>query len=164
MAFNPTKKEISYRQFDVCTILIFFPTLDKRVHSKISSIGQVINAENRTFVVEVLLPATGFVLKPNQVTVLELRDYMSEATLAVPTRVIQRDEDGQFIFVAEERSGKMIARKVHVETGISWNSQTEILDGLVGSERIVDQGYRDLTEGVEVEVADSNSNKEVAKK
>lgn len=145
---------------------ILFPTLDKRLSSKISAVGQVINVENRTFVVEVLLPRVDFTLKPNQVTVLELRDYVSEATWAVPTRIIQRDEDGQFIFVVDDRGDRLVAKKVHVVTGITYNSQTEILEGLVGNEQIVDQGFRDLTEGVEMVLAEArnSSKKEVAKK
>jgi RND family efflux transporter MFP subunit len=141
---------------------IYFPTLDKKVASKVASVGQVINPENRTFVVEVALPRIDFNVKPNQVTVLELRDYVSEATLAVPTRIIQRDEDGQFIFVVDDRGERKLARKVHVVTGISYNSQTEILEGLEGSELIVDQGYRDLTEGVEVNLS-KEAKKEIAK-
>lgn len=143
---------------------IYFPTLDRRVTSTITSVGQVINPENRTFTVEVKLPKTDFQLKANQVTVIELRDYISAATLAVPTRIIQRDEDGQFIFVVEKRGDKNVARKVHVESGITWNSQTEILEGLEGSELIVDQGFRDLTEGVEVELHEESTNQDVAKK
>lgn len=141
---------------------IYFPTLDKKVASKVASVGQVINPENRTFVVEVALPRIDFNVKPNQVTVLELRDYVSEATLAVPTRIIQRDEDGQFIFVVDDRGDRKLARKVHVVTGISYNSQTEIVEGLEGSELIVDQGYRDLTEGVEVNLS-KEAKKEIAK-
>lgn len=145
---------------------VYFPTLNKRLNTRISSIGQVINPENRTFIVEVGMPRVDFAVKPNQVTILELRDYVSEATLAVPTRIIQRDEDGQFIYTIESRGERKMARKVHVTTGISWNSQTEILEGLNGSEQIVDKGYRDLTEGVEVLIAGSDNaeKKEVAKK
>lgn len=142
---------------------IYFPTLAKRLSSKISAVGQVINPENRTFIVEVNLPRIDFTVKPNQVTVLELRDYVSEATLVVPTRIIQRDEEGQFIFTIDNRGDRMLAKKIHVVTGITYNSETEILEGLAGSEQIVDQGYRDLTEGVEVVLADSVK-KAVAKK
>lgn len=136
---------------------IFFPSNNQRLNSKIASVSQVINPENRTFIVEVHLPKVSFMVKPNQVVVLELRDYVSEATWAVPTRIIQKDEDGQFIFIVDNRGEKMLARKVHVTTGITSKTETEILEGLEGNEVIVDEGYRDLTEGVEVVVAGSKT-------
>ena len=83
----------------------------------------------------------------------------------MPTRIIQRDEEGQFIFTVESRNNKLFAHKVHVTTGISSATLTEILDGIQGSEQIVDQGFRDLSEGVEVEIAnEANSGKDIAKK
>jgi len=143
---------------------IYFPSQDKKLMSKISSVSQVINAENRTLVVETQLPKVDFPVKPNQVVVLNLRDYMSEATLAVPTRIIQKDEDGQYIFTIDDRNGRLMAKKTHITTGIASFTETEIVDGLIGNEQIVDQGYRDLTEGVEVEIAGVKKNsKEVAK-
>lgn len=143
---------------------IYFPVNDKHVTSTISSVGQVINPENRTFVVEVALPRVDFATKPNQVAVLELRDYISDAALAIPTRIIQTDLDGQFIYIAEERSGRLIARKVHVVTGISSSTKTEILSGLDGTEQIVDEGFRDLTEGVQIEVAKPKTTQTVVNK
>jgi membrane fusion protein (multidrug efflux system) len=144
---------------------VYFPSQDKRLTTKISSVSQVINAENRTFIVEVQLPRVDYTVKPNQVVVLNLRDFMSEATLAVPTRIIQKDEDGQFIFTVDDREGRLLARKVHITTGITSMTETEIVAGLVGNEQIVDQGYRDLTEGVEVEIFGAKKNsKEVANK
>ncbi|MCK6618124.1 MAG: hypothetical protein L6Q51_10815, partial [Cyclobacteriaceae bacterium] len=80
------------------------------------------------------------------------------ATLAVPTRIIQKDEEGQFIFVVDNRGDKMLARKVHVTTGITSKTETEILEGLEGNEMIVNEGYRDLTEGVEVILAGTTKN------
>lgn len=132
---------------------VFFPANDQKLNSKIASVSQVINPENRTFIVEVHLPNVNFVIKPNQVVVLQLRDYVSEATLAVPTRIIQKDEGGQFVFIVDNRGGKMLARKVHITTGITFKTETEILEGLEGNEMIVDEGYRDLTEGIEVVLA-----------
>lgn len=144
---------------------VYFPSQDKRLTTKIASVSQVINAENRTFIVEVQLPRVNFTVKPNQVVVLNLRDYMSEATLAVPTRIIQKDEDGQFIFTVDDRDGRLLAKKIHITTGITSMTETEVLAGLIGNEQIVDQGYRDLTEGVEVEIFGAKKNsKEVANK
>jgi len=138
---------------------IYFPSMQKRLPSRISSVGQVINMENRTFQVEVGLPKVDFVVKPNQVVVLELRDYISEATLSVPTRLIQKDDEGQFIYTVVDHEGKWVARKIQVTAGISSGNQTEILEGLEGTEQIIDQGYRDMTEGVEVEIANAKAPK-----
>lgn len=144
---------------------IHFPLLNKTLSSTISSVGQVINAENRTFEVEVALPRVDFIVKPNQVVVLQLRDYINQEALAVPTRLIQRDEDGQYIYVVENRDKGSIARKLHVVTGVSSEKETEITDGLKGQEHIVDRGFRDLTEGVEVTIAENAPTAEkVAKK
>jgi membrane fusion protein (multidrug efflux system) len=141
---------------------IYFPAFDKHVTSSIASVGQVINPENRTFVVEVTLPRVDFVTKPNQVAVLEIRDYVSEATLSVPTRIIQSDIDGKFIYVVDDRGGRLVAKKVHIVAGISSSTKTEIVSGLEGTEQIVDEGFRDLTEGVEIEVAKNDTTKTVA--
>ncbi|MFZ1807686.1 MAG: efflux RND transporter periplasmic adaptor subunit, partial [Cyclobacteriaceae bacterium] len=56
---------------------IFFPLIDKTVSTVISSVGQVINEENRTFEVEAKLPKVNFVVKPNQVVILQLLDYVN---------------------------------------------------------------------------------------
>ncbi len=144
---------------------ILFPLIDKTISSTISSVGQVINQENRTFEVEVGLPKVDFTVKPNQVVVLQLSDYVNEKALAVPTRIIQKDEDGQFIYIVEKRESGNIARKIHVIAGVTSAKETEIASGLKGDEQIVDQGFRDLTEGVEVMIANNAiTTKEVAKK
>ncbi len=132
---------------------IYFPSTNQRLNSVISSVSQIINPENRTFIVEVKLPQVNFVVKPNQVVLLQLRDYVSEAALAVPTRIIQTDEYGQFVFVVDDRGEKKLARKIHVTTGVTSKTETEIIEGLEGNEMIVSEGYRDLTEGIEVVVA-----------
>ncbi|MGB4972457.1 MAG: efflux RND transporter periplasmic adaptor subunit [Cyclobacteriaceae bacterium] len=136
---------------------IFFPLIDKTVSTVISSVGQVINEENRTFEVEAKLPKVNFVVKPNQVVILQLLDYVNEDALAVPTRLIQKDEDGQFIYIVDKRESGPVARKIHVVAGTSSNKETEIAEGLQGDEQIVDRGFRELTEGVEVMIANNEA-------
>lgn len=136
---------------------ILFPLINKTVSTVISSVGQVINVENRTFEVEAKLPKVNFVVKPNQVVVLQLLDYVNEEALAVPTRLIQKDEIGQYIYVVEKRESGSIARKVYVVAGTTSNKETEITEGLQGDEQIVDRGFRELTEGVEVMIANAEA-------
>jgi RND family efflux transporter MFP subunit len=139
-----------FKQGDKVTI--YFPTLEQRLASSILAVGQIINPESRTFTIEVNLPATKFPVKPNQVVIVELVDYTNTDAFAVPTRILQRDEDGQFIYVIEQQEGRLIARKRYVIAGVTAGNLTEITDGLRVGDQVVDQGYRDLVEGLEVEV------------
>jgi len=139
-----------FKQGDKATI--YFPTLEQRLASSILAVGQIINPESRTFTIEVTLPATKFPIKPNQVVIVELVDYTNTDAFAVPTRILQRDEDGQFIYVVEQQEGRLIARKRYVIAGVTAGNLTEITDGLRVGDQVVDQGYRDLVEGLEVEV------------
>ncbi|MBL7856928.1 MAG: efflux RND transporter periplasmic adaptor subunit [Cyclobacteriaceae bacterium] len=141
---------------------IFIPALDKKVRTTISAVGQVINPENRTFVVELSLPA-GLTVKPNQVTIVKLRDYVNAEVYAVPTRIIQRDKSGHFVFAVENKGNVSVARKIYIKAGASYNSVTEILEGLTGSEVVIFEGFREVTEGAEVNIA-AKTGQDVAQK
>jgi len=134
---------------------VYFPSLDKTIHTRISAIGQVINPENRTFMIEVELPKNiGFTLKPNQVSVIRMRDYFNPETYVVPTKLVQRDDQGTFLFGLSAKGEQQYARKIYIKTGYSFESQTEIINSLNGDEVLVDKGFRDLTEGVEVVISE----------
>jgi RND family efflux transporter MFP subunit len=128
---------------------ILFPSQDRRVKSNVASIAQVINEQNRTFRVELTLPRTDFATKPNQVAIVTLRDYVNREAFVLPTRLLQRDREGLFVYAID----KTTAMKVRVSPGLSFNGMTEITEGLTGTEVIVDEGYREVTEGVEVAIA-----------
>lgn len=135
---------------------VYFPAFDKKVKSNILSIGQVINPENRTFRVETSfnseVPA-----KPNQVVVISVRDYVNPKVFTVPTKLIQRDNEGTFVFVTEQKDNLLVARKVYVKPGLSYNGVTEVLEGLKGDEKVVNEGYREVTEGAELKVTSQSA-------
>lgn len=133
---------------------VYFPSQDKRIVSTIKSVGQVINDQNRTFEVEVELPTLSFPVRPNQVVVLNMRDYYNEKAIKVPTKLIQRDNKGSYVYQVIEKDGKSVAEKLHVTPGISYNNETEILDGLAMNQKIAFKGYRELSEGVVVSLID----------
>jgi len=136
---------------------IHFPSQNKNLVSKINAVSQVINKENRTFSIEIELPAVDFTIKPNQVTMLKLTDYVNDEAIVVPTRLIQRDDEGTFVFGIDENSNNPLASKIHVITGFSYNSQTEITEGLVEGDLIVNEGFREVSQGVEVQIATASS-------
>ena len=133
-------------------VKVHFPSTDYTIHSKISSIGQVINPNNRTFEIEIIIPANGAKVKPNMITVLTLADYVNENAMVVPTNIIQSDRMGKYAFVVEEIEGNSVVRRVDIEPGITYGIETEIKQGLSGGETLVLKGGIGLTEGGIVEV------------
>lgn len=132
---------------------VYFPVQQKSLPAKVMSVGQVINNENRTFSVEVAIPSVEFVMKPNQVAVLQLIDYKSSDAIVVPTKLILKDDKGTFVYTVSGQAGSLVAKKAHIETGLSFNSETEVMTGLAGTEKLIEKGFRDVAEGVSVALA-----------
>ncbi|MEL6537463.1 MAG: efflux RND transporter periplasmic adaptor subunit [Bacteroidota bacterium] len=124
-----------------------FPSINTMRASRISSVGEVINPLNRTFTVEVSLPAVEN-LRPNMLAVLKLKDYSSDVAVTVPSMLIQTDRTSDFVFVIDENeNGQTIAKKVRVERGYNYEGRTEIVDGLNGTEVLINEGFREVVDG-----------------
>lgn len=134
------------------TVDVYFPATDKQLVCKIQAVGQVIKSENRTFEVEVGLSNIGFPVKPNQVVVLDLVDYESSEALVVPTKIIQRDSKGSYVYELVKDGEKTRAKKIYITPGITYDNKTEIVAGLQSGQVIANEGYRDLAPDVLVAI------------
>jgi len=132
---------------------VYFPIQDKRVNTTIAAVSDVINAENRTFRIDVRLPQVDFKLKPNQVTVLKVTDYTKKEAVSVPTHLVLRDDKGEYVYAIGNQDKSTVAKKVRVKSGLTYAGVTEIVEGLSGEEVLIDKGFRDVAEGVHVAVA-----------
>lgn len=139
------------------SVQVRFPSMNKDVSTTISSVSDVINKANRTFSVEVRMPKTEFTTKPNQVAVLHITDYTTENALVIPTKLIQRDNEGTYVYRVKKSGGDMLAEKVHIETGTSYEGETEVTSGLNGGDVVIDKGARDVGEGVQVKSVTGNT-------
>ena len=135
------------------SVEIYFPSFGVNMSSVITSIGQVINQQNRTFSIEVVLPDSDIPYKPNLVAILKIRDYYQDTSLIVPSGLIQQDNQGDFVYVLEEAEKGPQAKKVHVTVGKNYNSQTEILEGLEAGTQLIYEGHREVTNGGLVQLA-----------
>jgi len=136
-------------------VVVTFPSLEKTLESKISSVGQVIDEMNRTFAIEALLPLTSFTIKPNLIAIVKIKDYHHDEAIVVPSKLIQKDNRGDFVFVTEQNSEELVAKKVQVDRGRTYKSNTMITSGLTGNEVLIDQGFRDVAEGSKVKVVEN---------
>lgn len=130
---------------------VFFPVQNIRFKSTVANTGNVINAMNRTFEMEVKIPAgVDGEFRPNQVTRLILTDYRTEKALTVPTSILQTDATGYYVYAIEQVDGTSVARKKAVTTGQTYQGMTEILSGLEPGMQVIEKGFLEASDGAEV--------------
>ena len=129
-------------------VQVSIPSLEEEFSSEIISVGRVINPASRTFTIEVKLPKVDAYLKTNLVASIKLTDYEAEDAVVIPSRIIQEDLQGNFVYLIKNKK----ASKVHVKLGYSSNNQTEVIEGLAGGEVAVDKGNRTVAEGTTVSI------------
>lgn len=125
-----------------------FPSINKAMKTRVSSVGGVINPNNRTFKVEVFLPNL-FEVKPNMISILKIKDYENKESVIVPAHLILADNQGDYIFIVENGT----AKKKYVKRGLTYGDETEIKEGLTGTETIVDKGFREVGDNFSVNIA-----------
>ncbi|MEY2705695.1 MAG: hypothetical protein RL407_1757 [Bacteroidota bacterium] len=130
------------------SVEISFPSINKNIASKVSALGAIINPNNRTFKVEISLPNLTEV-KPNMLSVLKIKDYTNAESVVVPGHLILSDTKGDYVFAVENG----VAKKKYVKRGYSSGEETEIVEGLTGTEILVDKGFREVGDNFSVTVS-----------
>lgn len=141
-------------------IEIGIPTYpDLKLNVPVYRTGNVINPANRTFEVEVQLNNRSEKLKPNMFAVLKINDLTLDSAIIVPSNIIKKDilKSGEgtfkeFLFIAEEKDDKVIAQKVYVQSGETYNNESVIRDGLKPGQKVIIEGYNTVSTGTEVKV------------
>ena len=133
-------------------VSVYLASLGKSFNGKIRQVGNNINPNNRSFGIEVSVPNTDNLLRPNQVAKLKITDYTNAKAVVVPSNVIQEDVDGnQFVFeVSSVKDKTGIAKKVIVKVGKTSDNFTEILSGLEPKTVLVGDGVKTVSEGMKL--------------
>lgn len=130
------------------SVEVSFPSINKTLKTKVSAIGAIINPNNRTFKVEVVLPNLSYV-KPNMISVMKINDYENKNAITVPNYLILQDNKGDYIFIVENG----LSKKKYITRGKVYQEITEVLEGLDGSETLVDKGFREVGDNFSVNIA-----------
>lgn len=133
------------QQNDIAQVSI--PVVGKDFEQKLHAVSQVIDPNNRTFKIEILVPREIKDLKPNMLALVTINDYTNPQALVVPRNIIQKTGEDNFLFVAEPEDGKMKARKRVVKVGEEHDSRIEVTEGLNPGEQVVVFGFQNLGDG-----------------
>ena len=134
-------------------VTVQFPAIDKEFQSKVTLIGRTINPSNRTFTVEIDLQNKNRMLKPNLLAVMLINDNAQEDVIAIPIELVQQEVSGRsYVFIKDENNEGLYAKKVIVETGLSYDGNIIITSGLKGGEDMIVTGARGLANNEQIKI------------
>jgi len=135
-------------------VKVNFPALNQSVEGRVKNVGNYINPNNRTFDIEIDIPNKEQNIKPNLVAKLEINDYSKEKAKMIPANVIQENSRGdKYVFIVSEKNGdEAMAIRKQIETGLKYEGQVEVLEGLEDGETIVSAGALTLKDGAKIKI------------
>ena len=120
---------------------------------KVRQIGNYINPNNRNFSIEVAVPNSDNLLRPNQVAVLKIEDYKKPNAILVPESIVTENAVGEKIIYTVDTSGKEPkAIKKTIVVGLTSGANIEVKSGLNKGEQIIIEGARSVQNGDIVEI------------
>jgi membrane fusion protein, multidrug efflux system len=122
------------------------------IQSSIARIGTVIDPVTRTFPVEVFVGNPGYLLKPNMISSVRIREYSDPGALTVPSIILKQDFNGTFLFRVKSNGATEVAEKVYVQTGRTVQDITKISEGINEGDRVIIAGYNIVGDGEAVSV------------
>lgn len=125
----------------------------KMYQGKVRQIGNYINPNNRNFSIEVAVPNTDNLLRPNQVAVLKIEDYKKPNAILVPESIVTENAIGEkIIYIVDTSSKEPKAVKKTIEVGLTSGANIEVKSGLNKGDIIIIEGARSVQNGDAVEI------------
>jgi RND family efflux transporter MFP subunit len=134
-------------------VRVSFPSLQiKHKEARVLRISNLINKKNRTFRVEVMLNNADHNIKPNMMTVLSFEEARVKESISIPNKAVQKDMKGYFVYKTESSEKGNVVIKQYVKIGLSNNLFMLIEEGVSVGEKVVVDGYNQVSDGSYVEV------------
>lgn len=131
-------------------VLLEFPSYpDIVMKVPVYRIGNTVKSANRTFKVQLKIKNKNNQIKPNVLARIKINDFTAENALLVPSLIIKQDLKGSYVYIADDDN---LARKVYVETGLSYLGSTVITNGLSAGDKVIVKGYNQVSDGSKVQI------------
>lgn len=129
-------------------VIIEIPGKNQEFISRIEYVSNSISARSRTFTIEVGLPKSKYIFNSNQSVRLKINSSNIPKALVISTNLIQTSINGEeYVLVAVQENGFWHAKRKNITSGISYQGQTEIKQGLNVGDKIISSGYSELVDG-----------------
>lgn len=137
------------------SVTVNFPAIGENIKVPIRHVGQFINAQNRTFRIEMKASNKDGFLKPNTLAVVKINDFSKEDAVVVPSNIIQKATNGDtFVFAIDKKDKTGKVKKVVIKSSKSFNGKSLVEEGLKPGDYVVGKGYNEVVAGDEVNIVE----------
>lgn len=123
---------------------------------QITSVFPAADSKSRTFNVEVTIPNSDYLLRPNMIVSLNVgAEQAVAAQPVIPLNAVMKakgNQNGYAVFVVVEQGGKQIAQLRDVKLGESFGNSVAVTEGLKHGERVITTGGTMVNDGDQVKV------------
>ncbi len=136
--------------------IVSFPILGTTVNSSVRQVGNFIDPTNRTFKVEIPVPAGTKNVKPNLNSRIKINDYTNDKAILIPLSIISENAEGeQYVYVLLEKqtqNNKALAKAVQkiITVGKTEGDKIEVLEGIALGDELIQEGARSVKDGQKV--------------
>ena len=133
-------------------VQVEYPSIGLKTKEKVVAISNVIDVNNRTFVIYVKPTQNLGQMKPNLLAMITAYDFVDEDAISVPTKLVRRFGENSFVFVVQEKGEKKIVERRVIEIEKQFPSQTIIKSGLEPGDLLITEGVNSVIAGDEVKI------------
>jgi RND family efflux transporter MFP subunit len=132
--------------------LVFFPSINKEIDSKIAQVGNYINPDNRSFKTRINISNKDQTIKPNLLANLKILDFQTEGII-IPSTLVQQDQQGNdYVFTVVKENDENIVVKKLVKIENEYNKEVYVSEGLTENDQLVNAGARIVKAGDNVTI------------
>lgn len=137
------------------TVNINIASLNKIYQGKIRQISKNIDPTNRTISIEVAVPNVEQLLRPNQIAILQIEDYVNEKAIVIAESMVVEKPSGMVVYTVNDKLNKDnqgVAKEIAVKVGKKQANQVEILMGLSVGDKVISDGAKSVQDQSKIQV------------
>ncbi|CAM3251671.1 efflux RND transporter periplasmic adaptor subunit [Aequorivita lipolytica] len=135
-------------------VKVTLASINEEFKGTVRQVSNYINPNNRSFDIQVEIPNTDGLVKPNLIATVKVNDYSAENAITVPENILQENAAGETIAYLYKpvNDSVGVAKRVLLETGLSYENHTEVKSGLKKGDTIIKEGAKTLRDGQKVTI------------
>ncbi len=135
-------------------VMVSLASINEEFTGTVRQVSNYINPNNRSFDIQIEIPNKEGLVKPNLIATVKVNDYTTEEAITIPENILQENAEGETIAYLYQPVNDSIgtAKRIILETGLSYGNHTEVKSGLKKGDTIIIEGAKTLRDGQKVTI------------